>query len=239
MKVAASDGTHRITSSSIAISAQDGPVTIESCSDKGGFSVLSSGPVRIESGSSSVVMTGNGDRSAIRIDPGQGGDVLVFSGNEEDSTLMGLRAGRFELFSGDPSGDAAFNFGPEGASFRIGLPGVGSSIVMTGETISLKVGAVELKISKEGIQAKTPGAKLELSQTGINEEAGFSSRKLSSEGHTLAAAESRISIDAQKVTTEGIEVRRKGELEVNDAAALFNASAQATLTARSPLTQIN
>ena len=232
MKVAASDQIHQIAAPSVAIAALDGPVTIESCSDKGGFSVLSSGAVQIKSGSSSLVMTGNGDRGDIHIDPGQGGDVLVFSGTETESTHLGVRSGHFEVNTVGSNQDALVSVEPGQVSFRIGLPGVGSSILMTEDTISFQVAGVELKISKDGIQAKTAGAQFELTQTAIHERAGISSRESSSDGHILSSAESRFSIEPGKITQQGIQVCRRGDFKVADEGAMDTVSAQATLTAR-------
>ena len=239
MKLAASDDIHQINSPSVAISAHEGPVNIESCSDKGGFSVLSSGPVQVKSGSSSLILNGNGDRGDIHIEPGQGGDLLAFTGNESKAALLGLRAGNFEVSTTDFSKDAFFSVEPGQVSFRIGLPGVGSSILMTGDSISLKVGNVQLKISNEGIEASTLGAKLALTQTDITEEVALSSRKLTKNGHVLSAAESRIQVDLQKVAVEGISVQSKGDLLVKNEGAMVEASGQATLSAKSAFTRIN
>jgi hypothetical protein len=128
---------------------------------------------------------------------------------------------------------------PGQVSFRIGLPGVGSSILMTGDSISLKVGAVQLKISNDGIEATTVGTKLALSQTEITEEVGLSKRTMTGKGHNLCAAESSIQVDLQKVAVEGISVQCKGDMVVKNEGAMVEASGQATLSARSAFTRIN
>lgn len=232
MKIAASDEIHEIASPSVAIAAHDGPVTIESCSDKGGFSVLSSGPVQIKSGSSSLVMTGNGDRGDIHIDPGQGGDVLVFSGNETESTHLGLRSGHFEVNTVGSNQDALVSVEPGQVSFRIGLPGVGSSIQMTEDNITFKVAGVELIISKDGIKANTAGALFEMTQTAIHEVAGISSREFSKDGHTFSSAESQVSIKPGEIIHRSTAVRNGGDFQVVNEGALATVSAQAILTAK-------
>jgi len=104
--------------------------------------------------------------------------------------------------------------------------GVGSSITMTPESITFKVGETQMTMTAEGIVTTAPSVEVNcedtnvaISPAGITEEVGEVTRVMTAEGHNLAAAEVEMNVGVEGVTAESPTSTSEfeGTTEVNTA----------------------
>lgn len=152
MKVSAHGDAHEIIGETVGLTAQNGPVKIESVSGDGGIQLSTVGPVDIQAGGATIVLAGGDEKSTIRVDPGNGGAVAIISGTPTGGSLIALDGAGIGIGTGGPASGSRISLGASEAKIAVGPPGIGSSITMTSDSISFKVGTVEFSISTDGIR---------------------------------------------------------------------------------------
>lgn len=114
--------------------------------------------------------------SLVQEDPAQG-QVALLAGE----------AGTIKLIAGPPLEGAVISMMAEEISLSVGAPGTGSSIVMTPESVTIKVAEVTFTITPEG----------------ITEDVAEVTREMTAEGHNLTAAETEFNVGVQGESKEG------------------------------------
>jgi len=163
-----------------------------------------SGPALLRAGAASVELAGgDSEGSSIHLNPGLGGLINLYSGKGSQGTHLLLDDKGVLVSTGDPVNRTTLQLTGDSTKIQMGLPGLGSLFSMTKDSISLKVGTVELSITSDGIAAKVMATKVEISAQGVAEQAGPSKRALGPQGHELKSAETGVTIGPASLEMKG------------------------------------
>lgn len=171
----------------------------------GDYTVKTTGNLDLSGRGKMMSIQANGSESSMMLTGKKA--VGIFSGptmavfhNDSDlagKVTMGVgETGTIKLVAGPPEGGVTIKLsGPETLELSVGMPGVGSKIMMGPESIMLRVADVVLSLTPEA----------------IIETVGEVSRNVTAEGHSFAAGETAASIGLQGFTA--VFPTRSNEIE--------------------------
>ena len=207
------DEGYNLESDQVQLNSTQGALNLVASGKESSIEISSaSGPALLRAGAASVELTGgNSEASSIHLNPGLGGLINLYSGKDTQGTHFLLDDKGVLVSTGDPVNRTTLQLTGDSTKIQMGLPGVGSLFSITKDSISLKVGTVELSITPEGIAAKVMTTKFEISAQGVAEQAGPSKRSLGLEGHELKSAETGVTIGPASLELKGPILKLAGD----------------------------
>ena len=193
----------------------------------GDYTLKVTGDMDLSCEGSKTTIRSTGSESSMLIAAGKtvgvfsGSAFMVVENDEEEAGKAALKAGEtgcVTLGAGPIVGGVTIKLqGPTLLEMSVGEPGVGSSIIMTPESITFKVAENTINLTGEGIV----------------ETVGEVTREVTVEGHNLTAGETEMNVGAQGFTMEGLTMETTIQTSVTstELAGTYTTTATKNMTA--------
>jgi len=209
----------------INLCSTDGFVNIDSLGNKGAVAV----------NANSINLNARGSFLNLNQTDSGGGISLTTNGDDASILLSTPTSGNNALLTLTPAG-FLLAFGPTASpgtiqvqggemALSMGLPGLGSLLTLTPESITLKVGMATLTLTAEG----------EVGPTGVSEAAGAVTRELGPSGHTLEAGESTLEVGISGLAASGPTGSLAFDASSEVSGAMATESADGVLNLQGPM----
>jgi len=219
----------------INLCSTDGFVNIDSLGNKGAVAV----------NANSINLNARGSFLNLNQTDSGGGISLTTNGDDASILLSTPTSGNNALLTLTPAG-FLLAFGPTASpgtiqvqdgemALSMGLPGLGSLLTLTPESITLKVGMATLTLTAEGLSTSVGSTSVEVGPTGVSEAAGAVTRELGPSGHTLEAGESTLEVAMSGLAASGPTGSLAFDASSEVSGAMATESADGVLNLQGPM----
>ena len=219
----------------INLCSTDGFVNIDSLGNKGAVAV----------NANSINLNARGSFLNLNQTDSGGGISLTTNGDDASILLSTPTSGNNALLTLTPAG-FLLAFGPTASpgtiqvqdgemALSMGLPGLGSLLTLTPESITLKVGMATLTLTAEGLSTSVGSTSVEVGPTGVSEAAGAVTRELGPSGHTLEAGESTLEVGMSGLAASGPTGALAFDASSEVSGAMATESADGVLNLQGPM----
>ena len=219
----------------INLCSTDGFVNIDSLGNKGAVAV----------NANSINLNARGSFLNLNQTDSGGGISLTTNGDDASILLSTPTSGNNALLTLTPAG-FLLAFGPTASpgtiqvqdgemALSMGLPGLGSLLTLTPESITLKVGMATLTLTAEGLSTSVGSTTVEVGPTGVSEAAGAVTRELGPSGHTLEAGESTLEVGMSGLAASGPTGALAFDASSEVSVAMATESADGVLNLQGPM----
>ena len=219
---------------------------INLCSTEGFVNIDSlgnTGAVAVNAGSINL----NARGAFLNMNQGESGGGIALTTNGDDASILlsTPTSGNNALLTLTPTG-FLLAFGPTASpgtiqvqdgemALSMGLPGLGSLLTLTPESITLKVGMATLTLTAEGLSTSVGSTSVEVGPTGVSEAAGAVTRELGPSGHTLEAGESTLEVGMSGLAASGPTGSLAFDASSEVSGAMATESADGVLNLQGPM----